>query len=91
MHNEFGDHSSKEVLIQAHSESERGPIVPVFHSLEAVTLEIYLAIEVHFIESLHWDLALAMVSGPILFTVEVEVVFHRPTWILGLFVLTRRN
>lgn len=91
MQNNLWHHSRQEELEQAERKPEGGPIVPALHSLERVTLEVHTARKVHLVESLHGDLALAVVSGAILLAVEVEVVLYRSPGIFGLLILTRRN
>ena len=63
----------------------------VLHCLQAVPLEVNLAIEVHFVEGLHWNLVLAMVFRPITFSVEGEVVLNWTTRKFCFFRLARRD
>lgn len=79
------------MLVKTHGETEVGPVVSEFQALEGVTLKFHLAIEVLLIENLHGNLALAPVSGTVMVTVELKVVFHRAASVLGFFGLAGRN
>lgn len=79
------------MLVQAHGETEAGPVVSVLKGVQSVTLEVHLSIEVLLEENFHGNLALAPVFGSVAFAVEVEVVFHGAARVLGLLVLTRGN
>lgn len=58
----------------------------VFQNFQTVTLDIYVAIKVHFKESPHWDLVFATVFLTILLLVEVEVVFDWTTWVFRFLI-----
>lgn len=88
---QFGDKAQKEVLVETHGEAEIGPVVSKFHALESIALEVHLAIEVFLVENLHGDLALASVGGAVMVAVELKIVLHGTTSILGLFGLAGRN
>ena len=88
MHQQLGDETKQEVLVETHGEAEIGPVVAELKALESITLEVHLAIEELLIEDLHGDLALALVGGTVMLTVEVKVVLHGTTGVLGLFILT---
>lgn len=91
VHEHLGNEASKEELVEAKSEAEAGPIVTELHNVEAVALEVNLASEVLFVESLHGDLVLAVVLGAVGFRMEVEVVLNRAARVLDLLVLSRRH
>lgn len=74
------------MLEQPEREAEVGPVVAQLHDLEAVALEVDIAIEVLFVESLHGDL-LAMVGLAVFALVELEVCLDGLAGELGLLVL----
>ena len=61
----------------------------VFQNLKAVTVKINITVEVHFLESLHWDFVLSTVFDTIGILVEGKVVLNRATWVTGLLILAR--
>lgn len=65
--------------------------MPVLHDLECVTFEVNLAIEIHFVEGLHWDPIPASVFGLVFFGVEVQVVLDRSSRVASLLVHARRH
>jgi len=79
--------AEQEVLKETHGELEVGPIVTVLESLQSIAFEVNLAVEVLLVEDLHGDLALAVVSGTVVLTVEVQVVLNGAAAILGLLSL----
>lgn len=87
VHDDLGHHPHEEVLEQAQGETEAGPVVSVLHGLQGVTLEVDLVVEVHLVESLHGDLALAVVLDAVMLAVEVQVVLDRASGVLDLLVL----
>lgn len=91
MHQHLRDETKEEVLVETHGEAEVGPVVSELQSLQGITLEVHLAIEVLLVEDLHGNLALATVGSTIMLAVEVQVVLDGATSILGLFVLAGRN
>jgi hypothetical protein len=61
----------------------------VFHNLEAVPIEVNVAIKVHVMESLHWNLIASSVLELVGLIFEGKVVFDRAAWNSGLFILAR--
>ena len=58
----------------------------VLHDLEAVAVEVDVAVKVHLVEGLHGDLGLAMVLGLVGGLLEGEVVLNGTARELGLLV-----
>lgn len=87
MQQHLRDEAKQEVLEETHGELEVGPIVTVLESLQSITLEVDLAVEVLLVEDLHGDLALATVGGTVMLAVEVQVVFDGAAAVLGLLGL----
>lgn len=65
--------------------------MPVLHDLEAVTVEVDVAVKVHLVEGLHGDLVLAMVLGLVGGLLEGEVVLDGAAGISSLLVLARAD
>lgn len=84
MHDKLGNHASQKVLDEADGETEASPVVAVLHNLEAVTLELDIAVKVHLVEGLHGDLVGATVLETVGLLLEVEVVLNRTARQLGL-------
>lgn len=63
-------------LEQLPGKGEGRPIVPVFHDVEHVTIEVHQAVQVHFSEGLHGDLVPPMPSRPVLFALEGHIVLN---------------
>jgi hypothetical protein len=61
----------------------------VFHNLEAVPIEVNVAIKVHVMESLHWNLVASSVLELVGLILEGKVVFDRAAWNSGLFIFAR--
>ncbi len=61
----------------------------VFHNLEAVPIEINVAIKVHVMESLHWNLVASSIFEFVGLMLEGKVVFDRAAWNSGFFILSR--
>lgn len=87
MHDDLRNHAEKEELDQTNGEAEAGPVMPVLHDLEAVTVEVDVAVKVHLMEGLHRDLVLAMVLALVLGLLEREVMLNRAPRKLGLLIL----
>ena len=87
VHDDLGHHTSKEEPEERQSEAEVGPVVAVLHDLESVAIEVDIAVEVLLVESLHGDLAAAVVLCAIGLLVELEVVLNGGTGIASLLVL----
>jgi hypothetical protein len=83
----FWNETSEEELEQRWGELEAGPVVSVFHNLQAVTIEANLTSKVLLVEGFHWDLDIALVLLLVLLVVEGQVVFDWLTGESGLFVL----
>jgi hypothetical protein len=91
VHQHFGNEAGKEVLEQSQRKAEAGPVMSVLQYIESITLKINLAVEVLLVESLHGNLALAMIFDTVMFAVELQVVLNRAARILGFLVLARRH
>lgn len=91
MHEHLRNHAGKEELDQAESKAEVGPIVPILHDLQTVTVEIHVSVKVHLVEGLHGDLVLAMVLGLVGRLLEGEVVLDGTAGIPRLLVLARAD
>lgn len=91
MHNDFGNEGQNEIFAEGDRELEADPVVSVFQGLKAVALEVHLAVEVLFVERLHWDLALSMIFGLIGLVLEGEVVLDRAARILDFLILSRAH
>lgn len=91
MHDELGNEGEEEVLDEAHGEGEVGPVVAVLEDLEAVAVELDVAVKVHLVEEVHLDLDIAAVLGLVLGVLEGQVELNRTAGELGLFVLARAN
>ena len=87
VHDDLGHHTSKEEPEERQSEAEVGPVVAVLHDLESVAIEVDIAVEVLLVESLHGDLAAAVVLCAIGLLVELEVVLNGGTGVASLLVL----
>lgn len=88
MHEHFRHHTSQEEAEKTNGKPEICPVMSILHHFQCIALEVHGAIEVHLVESLHGDLGFAMVFGPVLFAVELEVMFHWSSGKSGLFVLS---
>lgn len=87
VHDDLGHHTSKEEPEERQSEAEVGPIVTVLHDLKSVTVEVDITVKVLLVESLHGDLAAAVVLCAVGLLVELEVVLDGGAGEAGLFVL----
>jgi len=87
MHDNLRGETEEDEFEKAEGESEGCPIMSVLHDLQTVPVEVNVAIEVHVVEGLQWDLVLPAVSNPIGLILEGQVMFDRAPWISGLFVL----
>lgn len=59
----------------------------IFHNLQAVTIEVDVAIEIHFKESPHRNLILATILHAVSIPVEGEVMLNRTTRVFCFLVL----
>ena len=91
MHDDLWHHASQEETEQAERELEIGPVMPILHDVQRISLEVYCTIEVHLMERFHWNLRFTMVLRPILLAVEVKVMLHRTAWVAGFFILPWRD
>ncbi len=91
VHEGLGDQTGENILDQAKGEAEAGPIVSVLEDLEAVAIELDVAVEVHLVEGLHGDLVLAIVLGLVRGLLEGQVVLDGLAGIPGLLVLAGRD
>lgn len=91
MHDELGNHAEEEELDEADGKAEAGPVMAVLHDLEAVALEVNVAVKVHLVERLHGDLVGAAVLGAVGILLEVQVELHGAARELGLFIATGAN
>lgn len=91
MHDHLGEGLEEEELDQADGEAEASPVVAVLEHLQAVAVEVDVAVEVHLLERLHRDLVLAMVLGLVGGLLEGEVVLHRAAGQSGFLVLPGRE
>jgi hypothetical protein len=76
-------------LEQAQREPEACPVMSIFHHLQTVTIEVNIAIEVHIVECLHWNLVSAPILELIGLILECKIVFDGTAWNSGLFSLAR--
>lgn len=88
MNQNLWEESEQEELEETDGEAPSSPVVSQFHSLQAVHLELNLAVKVHFMESLHWNLVLSAVLLSILGVLETKVVLDTLSRELDLFVDT---
>jgi hypothetical protein len=91
VHDNLGNHAKEEELNEANGEAEAGPVMTVFHSLEAVTLEVDIAVKVHLVEGLHGDLVVATVLDTVGLLLEVEVVLDTTVRKANLVILARAD
>jgi len=89
VHDNFRCEGKENMFEQADCESEACPVMSVFKNLQSISIEFYLAIEIHGIEGLHRNLILSAVLDFICLIFECEVVFDWAPRIFGLFVLAR--
>jgi hypothetical protein len=61
----------------------------IFQDLQAITVEINVAVEVHLKERPHWDLAFAPIFHAISILMKCKVMLDRTAWILGFLVFAR--
>lgn len=87
MHDHLGDEGQNEVSAEANGPVEVGPVVPVLEGLEDVAVKIDVTVEVHLVEGLHGDLALAVVLELVGAVLEGEVVLDGAARQLDLLIL----
>lgn len=91
MHDDLWSELEEDELEQADGESEVGPVGSVLEDLETVAIELNIAVEVHVVEGLHWDLGLSAVLELVGLLLEGEVVLDWATWKSDLLVLARAH
>jgi hypothetical protein len=79
VHNDFRCELEEDELEQADGESKAGPVGTVLEDLEAVAVELNIALKVHVVEGLDWDLGPSAVLELIGIVLEGEVVLDRAT------------
>lgn len=87
MHDHLWEGLEEEELDQADGEAEAGPVVTVLEDLQAVAIEVDVAVKVHLLERLHSNLVLAMVLGLVCGLLEGEVMLDRAAGELDLLRL----
>lgn len=88
MNQNLRNETQQEEPEKAESETPRSPIVSQLHSLQAIHLEFNLALEVHLMESLHWNLILSRILLGIFRFFKLEVVLYPFTRESGLLIDT---
>jgi len=91
VHNNFWGKDKEDVLEQAKSKSEAGPVMSVLHNLQAVPIKVDIAIEIHTIERLQWNLVRPSVLKLIGLMFEGKIMFDGATRIFGFFVFAGRE
>ena len=91
VHDHLRHHASEEEPEEGEGEAEAGPVVTVLHDLEAVTVELDIAVEVHLVESLHGNPVLAAVLELVALVLECKVVLDGGTRVASLLVDTGRH
>lgn len=91
MHEHLWNHAGEEEPDQTDGEAEVGPVVPIFHDLEAVTVEVDVTVKIHLVEGLHGYLVLAMILGLVGGLLEGKIVLDGTAWIPSLLVLSRAD
>lgn len=91
MQKHLGHHARDEEPHEADGEPEARPVMSVLQDVQCVALEVNVAVEVFFMEGLHWDLIASIVLLPVFFFMEGKVVVDWFARKLRLFILTRRE
>lgn len=91
MHDNLGHHAKQEELDKANGEAEADPVMTLLHNLKAVTLELNVAVKVHFVESLHGNLVGATVLETVGILLELEVVLDTTVGKANLLILARAD
>jgi hypothetical protein len=65
-------------------EPKIGPIMPIFQNLQAISIELNIAIEIHFLKCVNGDFVVPTILQAVGFLVEGQVVFN---WTTGQFDL----
>ena len=91
MHDYFRSEGEENMFKETGSESEAGPVVSIFHHLQAITVEINLTIKVHIVECLHRNLVLASVLQPIGLVLERKVMLDWTSWESDFLIFARSH
>ena len=91
MHNYLRYHPKEEIPEETRREAECCPVMAIFHDVERVSIEVNVAIEIHFVESLHGNFLLAFIPCPILLSLETDIMLYRPSGKFSFLVHTRRE
>jgi hypothetical protein len=91
VHDNFWRKGEEDVLEQAKSKSEACPVMSVLHNLQTIPIEVNVAIKVHSIKCLQWDLVRPSVFKLIGLMFESKVVFNRAARVFGFFVFAGRE
>lgn len=91
MHDHFWNHAREEELEQTQRKAEAGPVVAIFHHIQAVALEINFLVKVHLMECLHWYAVLPIVFDAIALAAEMQIVLDGLARISGLLILAGRD
>lgn len=89
MHDNLRRKLEEDKLEQAQCEPERCPVMSVFHYFQAIPIKVNLAIKVHVVKCLHWNLIASSVLELVGLVLEGKIVFDRAAWNSGLFILAR--
>ena len=89
VHNHLWCEAQENKLEQAQREPETSPVMPVFHNLQGIPVEINVSIKIHVVESFHWDLVLSTIFDLIGLILEGKVVFDWAAWKLGFLIFAR--
>lgn len=89
MHDDFGCELEENELEKTEGESEARPVGAVFQDLQTVTIELDIAIKVHVVESLHWNLGLSAISQSIGLILECEIMLDGTSWQFDFLVYAR--
>lgn len=87
VHDDLWCEAKEDMLEEADGKSEACPVMLVLHDVQAVAVELDLAIEVLLLERLEGNLVPAAVLDPVLLALEGKVVLDWSAGKLGLLVL----
>lgn len=91
VHDDLWSKLEQDKLEQADGESEVDPVGSVLENLETVAVELNIAVKVHVVEGLHWDLVPSAVLEFVGLVFESEVVLDWASWKSDLLVLARAH
>jgi len=91
VHDDLRHHAKQEELDKANGKAEANPVMTLLHDLKAVTLEVDIAVKVHFVESLHGDLVGATILETVGVLLELEVVLDTTVGEANLLILARAD